>query len=236
MTRMMTQDSDSHSRPRSRRILFAGLLIGLATVGCVTKGTYQELEGERDILVNQTMALEEELAAQSLESMALAERLDATEEKAVGMQLAYEQLVGELAAEVTLGQIEVQRVVDGIRLAVSDELLFPSGSVTLNALGRELLARVAQQIDSQKAIVSVEGHTDNVKISKKLATRYPTNWELAGARAAVVVRVLIENGVEPESLRAVSRGSISPRSSNDTSEGRARNRRTEILLRPIPKG
>jgi chemotaxis protein MotB len=125
-------------------------------------------------------------------------------------------------------------MVNGVRLQVSDQLLFASGGATLNDKGRGLLGRVASQIADEEAIISVEGHTDTVAISKKLKQRYPTNWELAGARAAIVVRVLSEGGVDPAMLRAVSRGPFAPIADNATAEGRSRNRRTEILLRPIP--
>jgi chemotaxis protein MotB len=125
-------------------------------------------------------------------------------------------------------------VVDGIRLGVSDELLFPSGATALNEEGTGLIARVADQIDESSAIVFVEGHTDDVSVGPTLRKRYPTNWELAGARAALVVRVLSENGVAPERLRAVSRGPFDPKVPNDSPENRAKNRRTEIILRSVP--
>jgi chemotaxis protein MotB len=192
------------------------------------------LAAERDALASQNALLQGELDAQAEAQVELAEQLEDTRAEAAGMQLAYDQLVSELETEVALGQIQVERVVNGVRLAVSDELLFSSGSATLDERGRQILARVAKQIDSDTAVISVEGHTDDVKISPRLATRYPTNWELAGARAAIVVRTLSENGVDPRALRAVSRGPFDPRAPNETAEGRAKNRRTEILLRPIP--
>ncbi len=217
-------------------------LLSVSTTACVTKGKYRGLEEERDLLASELAmlaaerdVLQDDLEQRAAEARGLAAELEATEAQAAQMEVSYNELVGALETEVALGQIEVERVVNGIRLAVSDELLFSSGSAELDARGRELLARVADQIDEQDAIVSVEGHTDSLKVSSKLASRYPTNWELAGARAAIVVRVLAENGVSPEMLRAVSRGPFDPRATNETAEGRARNRRTEILLRPIPK-
>lgn len=230
-------------RVRDGRFALLGLAVALVSAGCVTKGTYREVESERDVfaaerdaLAMQAATLQEELEVQSAAQLVLAEQLEATREEAASMQHTYDQLVGELETEVALGQIQVERVVNGVRLAVSDELLFSSGSATLDSRGRQVLARVAKQIDSETAIVSVEGHTDDVQISKRLASRFPTNWELAGARAAVVVRVLSENGVEPAALRAVSRGPFAPRATNESPEGRAKNRRTEILLRPVPTG
>jgi chemotaxis protein MotB len=195
----------------------------MTSLGCVTKGKYNELaakqektRSERDALVEYTRALEDRL-----------EEINASRDL-LAAQLA--------VTEVQTGQIEIQQLVDGIRLAVSDELLFPSGSADLNQKGRDLLIRVAGQISDEEAIIAVEGHTDDVGIGPALRKRYATNWELAAARAAGVVRILNENGIAGERIRAVSRGPFSPVASNETEQGRAKNRRTEILLRPVPGG
>jgi chemotaxis protein MotB len=202
--------------------LFAG------SVGCVTKGKYNDLVTERD----QLQANRDALAASNSE---LSEKLAVTEIEVAELRDTYNALVSELQTEMAAGQIEIRQLIDGIQLNVSDELLFPSGSADLNAIGDEFLGRVADQIKGEGAIISVEGHTDNVGISSSLKQRYPTNWELAGARAASVVRVLSEAGMDPKSLRAVSRGPFAPVASNDTAEGRAKNRRTEIIVRPAPR-
>lgn len=223
-------------------------LIGLAilapvvgTTGCVTQGTYDDLQQRQQVLESANLSLEEQLrdveADRSRLSGELKQtqmQLEQTKSKVAAMSGTYDQLVSELRNEVASGQIEIQKVFDGIRLNVSDELLFPSGSTSLNESGRALLNRVAGQIKGEKAIVSVEGHTDNVQLSAGLRQRYPTNWELAAARAASVVHVLSAEGVDPKTLRVVSRGPFAPVASNDTKEGRAKNRRTEIILRPIP--
>jgi chemotaxis protein MotB len=80
--------------------------------------------------------------------------------------------------------------------------------------------------------VEVEGHTDNRPIRERLAIRYPTNWELAGARSASVVRLLQSEGIAGTRMRVVSLAEFAPVASNDSDEGRAQNRRIEIRLRP----
>ncbi len=80
--------------------------------------------------------------------------------------------------------------------------------------------------------IDVVGNTDNVPIGPELAERYPSNWELAGARAAIVVRFLQTGGVNPAQLEAISNGQYHPVASNDTAAGRAQNRRTDLLIRP----
>lgn len=216
--------------------LFAG------SVGCVTKGNYDalaaerdQLQAERDTLEANRVALEEKLDELTVSNKELSSKLSATEEEVAELKGTYDSLVVELQNEVAAGQIEIQQLVDGVKLNVADALLFPSGSAQLDEGGRDVLERVASQIKDENSIVSVEGHTDNVRISSSLKKRYPTNWELAGARAAIVSRALSENGVDPKALRAVSRGPFAPVASNDTPEGRAKNRRTEIIVRPMSR-
>jgi chemotaxis protein MotB len=80
----------------------------------------------------------------------------------------------------------------------------------------------------------VEGHTDNVSVGSALKNRFPSNWELATARAAAVVRFLHEAaGLEPERLSATGYSYFKPIASNDTEEGRSQNRRIEVILVPI---
>jgi chemotaxis protein MotB len=212
------------------------------SLGCVTQATYdglvsqhEALRTERAALVEYTRALERQLESVNTSRDELSAQLAVTGVRVAELRGTYNRLIGELEAEVASGQIEIQQLVGGIRLAVSDELLFPSGSAELESGGRDVLIRVAKQIGDEQAIVAVEGHTDNVRIGPSLRKRYTSNWELAAARAAGVVRLLNEQGLVGERLRAVSRGPFAPIASNDTLEGRARNRRTEIILRPVPE-
>ena len=230
----------------SLRVVRVGMAVALAasaalSLGCVTQATYdglvtqhEKLRAERDALAEYTRALERQLESVNSSRDELTAQLAVTEVQVAELRGTYNRLIGELEAEVVSGQIEIQQLVDGIRLAVSDELLFPSGSAELERAGRDVLIRVAKQIGGEQAIVAVEGHTDNVRIGPSLRKRYTSNWELAAARAAGVVRLLNENGLAGESLRAVSRGPFAPIASNDTLKGRARNRRTEIILRLVP--
>ncbi|MBW2232563.1 MAG: OmpA family protein [Deltaproteobacteria bacterium] len=222
-------------RNATRLVLLASALVWLTSAaGCVTKGKFEDAEAQRDRALSQRDDLTVQLGEVTAANTALRDELEATEMEVSSLRGTYDNLVMELQTEVEAGQVEVQQLLDGIRLNVSDELLFASGSARINEGGRKLLERVAAQIADEDAIISVEGHTDNVAISRSLKDRYPTNWELAAARACSVVRLLSENGVEPIRLRAVSRGPFVPIMSNDTREGRKKNRRTELILRPLP--
>lgn len=142
----------------------------------------------------------------------------------------YEGLVADLESEVAAGQIAIEQLREGLRLDLQEDVLFPSGSAEVNAQGRAVLGKVAQRLKDLPNTVEVQGHTDNVPIS---TARFPSNWELAGARASGVVRLLAAGGIDAGRLRAVSFGEHRPAVSNSTPQGRARNRRIEITLEPV---
>jgi chemotaxis protein MotB len=97
-----------------------------------------------------------------------------------------------------------------------------------------VLKKVAARVRELPHRVEVQGHTDDVPIREDARGRFPSNWELAAARASDVVRLLADDGVDPTRLIAVSYGEFAPVASNETDEGRARNRRIEIRLHPLP--
>lgn len=145
----------------------------------------------------------------------------------------YEGLVSDLESEVSAGQIQIEQLRDGIRMNLPQDILFPSGSVRLDPRGTTVLRKVSGRLAKLTHIIEVHGHTDDVPLSARLASRFGSNWELAGARAASVVRLLESEGVDPGRMSSVSRGQWAPVDSNDTAVGRARNRRIEIRLIPL---
>jgi chemotaxis protein MotB len=149
------------------------------------------------------------------------------------LQATYAGLVADLESEVATGQIEIEQLREGLRLNLSQDILFPSGSVRLNEKGAVVLRKVAAQLRKIDHRVEVQGHTDDVPLSRTLVARWGSNWELAAARAAQVVRLFEDENVDSRRLSAVSYGSHAPMESNDTPEGRARNRRIEIRLIPV---
>ncbi|SDK59234.1 OmpA/MotB family protein [Billgrantia gudaonensis] len=116
----------------------------------------------------------------------------------------------------------------GITLRIDDNLLFDSGDARLTEQGEEVLGSLHDTLAEFDGEVSVEGHTDDVPIS---TSRFPSNWELSTARSIAVLRFLTELGVEAERLRAVGYADTRPLESNDSAQGRAANRRVELLLR-----
>lgn len=118
-----------------------------------------------------------------------------------------------------------------VYVSLSDKLLFQSGSDEINKRAENVLGKVAKIAkDNNNINLLVEGHTDNVPISTTCAQ---DNWDLSVMRATAVVRLLHEkHNVAPERLMAAGKGQYSPKVSNTTKEGKATNRRTEILIVP----
>ena len=118
-----------------------------------------------------------------------------------------------------------------VYVAMSDKLLFESGKAIVNEQGREALGKLAGVLNRQTDIdVYIEGHTDNVPIKTPV---FQDNWDLSVIRATSVVRILTETyGVNPLQILPCGRGEFKPVDVNTTTEGKARNRRTEIIMAP----
>jgi len=128
----------------------------------------------------------------------------------------------ELSVEIKNGKVYV---------SMSDKLLFKSGSAAVETKGKEAIKVLAGVLEKNLDIdILIEGHTDNVPIKTAV---YQDNWDLSVARATSIVRILtVEYKIGPTRLTASGKGEFSPRATNETPEGRALNRRTEIILSP----
>ncbi|MBD3894507.1 OmpA family protein [Halomonas sp. ML-15] len=138
-----------------------------------------------------------------------------------------EQRLAEAPHLPDLEGVAVSRVAEGISLRVEDNLLFTTAEAELSGGGREVIESLVALIQRHDGEVSVEGHTDSRPIN---TPEYPSNWELSSARATAILRYLADEGVSPSRLRAVGFGDTRPLASNDSSEGRAKNRRVEVII------
>jgi len=118
-----------------------------------------------------------------------------------------------------------------VYVSLSEKLLFKSGSAEVDPKGREAIGQLATVLKANSDIgVLVEGHTDSIPIA---SGRFKDNWELSTARATSIVRLLtVDHKLQPQSVTAAGRGEFVPVASNRDADGRARNRRTEIILTP----
>jgi chemotaxis protein MotB len=123
--------------------------------------------------------------------------------------------------------IKVERNDYWLEIEIKAQLLFASGSRVLLSDAVPVLENFATVLRDVPNLVNVEGFTDNVPI---MNGRFPSNWELSAARAATVVRLFEENGIAPERMSATGYGEHRPIASNETPEGRARNRRVVLVV------
>ncbi|WP_339882237.1 OmpA/MotB family protein [Vreelandella maris] len=129
--------------------------------------------------------------------------------------------------------VSVSQGREGVTLRIDNSLLFSSGQAVLTPQGRGVVESLIDVLASFDGQISVEGHTDSVPIS---TARFPSNWELSSARAIAVVRHLERQGFNISHMRAVGYADTQPMETNATADGRAANRRVELLLRQPLEG
>ena len=147
------------------------------------------------------------------------------------LNTTYMQLNQNLQSEVAANQVQIKQLQNRLEVTMVNSILFPEGGWELNQQGKQELNKVAPAIQgvSGKQIV-IAGYTDNLPILAPLSSRFPTNWDLSAARAISVVRYCESVGLDPNQLSAVAFGKYHPIASNDTPEGRAQNRRINIVI------
>ena len=154
----------------------------------------------------------------------LAEKLQKQQEY---MQRVTKNLNQVMAPLVTSGQVSVSQTSRGVVLQINASALFNQGDAELQRASLKTLAEVASILGTADQAIEIEGYTDDVPIK---TTRFPSNWELSSARASSVARLFIERGIVAQRLTVVGSASNNPVARNDTSEGRARNRRMTVTL------
>lgn len=137
------------------------------------------------------------------------------------------EIMNALAPLVQQGQVRVTEGALGITVEINASVLFESGEARLQIPAIRALTAVGEILATTAFPIIVEGHTDNAPINTPL---YPSNWELSGARAASVVRLFVDTGVDPRRLTATGYADQRPVDDNATFEGRQRNRRVAINM------
>ncbi len=146
----------------------------------------------------------------------------------------YKDLLSRFKSLIDAGKLQV-KIVDGrMVVALATDVLFASGSAALSPEGKAAIQDVTRVLVTIPGkAYQVEGHTDNVPIA---TAAYPSNWELASARAITVVRAMVEAGLPPGRASAASYGEYKPVKANTATEGKAANRRIEIVVVPDLSG
>ncbi|GLI39881.1 OmpA family protein [Geobacter hydrogenophilus] len=215
----------------------AGLAKEKEKLGADNKELEQVLRSKTDTLSQSVADLRQKVTDLEAENTRLkaeiAEIRKAREEKVREVSKTYEDLLDRMKGEIAQGQVTISELKGKLTVNMVDAILFDSGKAEVKQGGMEVLAKVVDILKGvQDKMIRIEGHTDNVQIVGNLTKRFPTNWELSAARAINVARYLQGQGIDPTVLVAVANGEYRPVASNDTEEGRAKNRRIEIVLVP----
>ncbi len=188
------------------------------------------------------LAIEDDLEIERKKNQELAEDLAKREARVAELERLIaekDQAVQQLKKRVTdallsfdEGDLSIEVKNGKVYVSLAEKLLFGSGSTKVDAQGVSALKQLATALKGNSEInIMVEGHTDNVPISR--SSQYMNdNWDLSVMRATSIVRILVTNGVNPETITASGRGEFSPVAINNTNENKAFNRRTEIILTP----
>ncbi|NUO00254.1 MAG: OmpA family protein [Saprospiraceae bacterium] len=191
---------------------------------------------EKQDLRGQLAAKETELNNRERRMLQLERDLSAREQRVKELEAAIndkENKIADLRSKVTQAlrgfsntDLTVREEKGKVYVSLSQDLLFPSGSKTINSAGREALAKLSQVLNTNTEInITVEGHTDSDGDDA-------LNWDLSVGRASSVVKELTKNNVDPKRVIAAGRGEHFPVAGNETTAGKAQNRRTEIILTP----
>ena len=165
-------------------------------------------------------------------------RAEAARRERERMELLARDLTATLMPLVKSGQVRVTQNARGIGIELNASVLFDQGEATLQPDARQVLGAVAGLLKDAPQRIEVEGHTDKLPITNE---RFASNWELSAVRAASVVRLFIENGVQDARLSAIGHGATRPVAPNDTPANQARNRRVAVMIlasvpEPLPVG
>jgi len=190
----------------------------------------KELKGENEGLKARVDELTKQVAEQK-ERVADLEMIK--EQKVQEVSSEYNSMIDKMKAEIAQGQVTITELKGKLTVNMVEAVLFDSGKAEVKKEGLVVLQKVIDVLkDAKDKVIRVEGHTDNVPIAGALARVYPTNWELSAARAVNVTRFLQAQGIDPAQLSAVGYGEFKPVADNETKEGKAKNRRIEIVLVP----
>jgi chemotaxis protein MotB len=155
-----------------------------------------------------------------------------SQQKYDALDADYQQLNQTMSAEVAAKQMQITRLQNAIKVTVNNELLFPSGDWQMPLEAQRTLSKIVPILaPKQQTKLKVNGYTDNVPIGPGLMNQGITsNLQLSQKRADTVMQFLISQGVNPSLVSAQGFGEADPVASNDTPQGRAQNRRVELML------
>ena len=197
------------------------------------EGNIASLKKEIADLSSRNNQLGEQTAEQQNKLTQSQQRLQQLQDLLASQKAASDQLKNKMTEALkgfNSNELTVHQKNGKVYVSLSENLLFPSGSAVVNPKGVDALSKLAAVLNLNNDVaVNIEGHTDSIPIRG----RYQDNWELSTARANAIVRILVNNyKVDPSRVISSGHSYFDPVDTNGTTEGRANNRRTEIILSP----
>jgi chemotaxis protein MotB len=221
--------------------IFAAVLSALVVAGIVGYSVWEqnkELSRVRDALHE----AQSNIATNLAQAAALQERLMIStqeiarlEKEKAAVTTAQQSLEKEMRTAIESKDVTISELQGRLTVKILDKILFDSGEAALRPEGEAMLGKIAKVlVNHGKRQIHVVGHTDNVPIRANARAKFASNWELSTARATAAVRYLCEKeNVDPHLLGALGYGEFRPVADNATGEGRAQNRRIEIVVLPV---
>ena len=247
MRRRPPEDPDHHERwmvfyADFVTLLFAFFVV-MYSISSINEGKYKQMTQSMIAAFNQG-AIAPKLLGQSGSANTMVAVEDAkplASKVATTLKLQQDARMNQLAAQVRQlldplmqrGQVRVTQSELGIAVEINDSALFESAQAAPSLASSGWLGRLGGVLRGYPNRIRVEGYTDDRPIR---TSTYPSNWELSAARAGSVVRLFVEHGVGSSRLVAIGRAENRPIASNDSAEGRARNRRVTISILPESAG
>lgn len=213
--------------PRSVNPIQVGEPAEAASIGPPTP--FQTAIGSPE-LVQLTDRLRADAILTPIELLQLEDQSTKADVQLDAIQRQVERALGSL---IMSDQVTVTRDGLWIEVAIRSDVLFASGSAELSTPARQAVDQLASVLRELPNELRIEGHTDNRPIASAL---FPSNWELSGARAASVIRLLEGRGVDPRRMAAIGFGEKRPVADNETLSGRAANRRVMLVILATPAG
>jgi chemotaxis protein MotB len=231
--RYLTQSQDQVSKLQADSSRFQNTISSLQSQISNQEASIAELNRKISNLSTQTSQQQNQLSQSQQDLQKQQQKLQQlqnllAQQKAASMEL--KNKMSEALKGFSSNDLSVYQKDGKVYVSLSENLLFPSGSAVVNPKGVDALSKLAAVLNlNNEVAVDIEGHTDSIPIRGK----YADNWDLSTARANSIVRILVNNyKVDPKRVISSGHSYFDPVATNSTAEGRAKNRRTEIILSP----
>ena len=206
------------------------LTMSWALISCVSKSTHEEGMGKMQAQVDDLTAQLDVATKDKTDLRTKLKELSEREKQAKERIAEFSKLTQKFQKLINAGKLSVKIVRGRMLVVLPSDVLFRSGSARLSPEGEVAIEEVVQVLkDIPNRDFQIEGHTDNVPIK---TARFPSNWELASARAISVLKTMVALEFPAERVSVASFGDTKPLVENDTEEHRKTNRRIELVVVP----